>query len=171
MWERLRIYKKILIVLSVWFLFFISTTMMADSINSTGRGTSNSSVKAGEIEVLWFNGLTPAGDSLRINCEVESGSIDIYVVSQAGYNLSSGEIPESYLLHQSGGSTVLYLDGPLPVLYYVVVSPINQQIHVLTSIYSPAAKISEVLLFPGLVGLIVVTVILAGLLWKARREG
>ena len=171
MWERLRTNKKIHVAFLVWIIFAIPTTLMANSIRTTGRGAANSSVQAGEIELIWFNAYTPAGDTLRISCEVESGSIDIYVVTQEGYNRSSGEIPESYLLHYSGGSTVLYLDGPLPFLYFVVLSPVNQQIYVLTSIYPPIAMMSEVFLYPCLVGLIVMTVIVVGLVWMTRREG
>ena len=171
MWERVKTNKKVHIALIVWILLAIPTIVMADSIRTTGRGAANSSVQVGEIEVIWFNGYTPAGDTLRISCEVETGSIDIYVVTQDGYNRSSGEIPESYLLHHSGGSTVLYLDGPLPFLYFVVLSPVNQQIYVLTSIYPPIAMMSDVLLYPCLVGLIAMTVIVVGLVWKTQREG
>jgi hypothetical protein len=109
-------------------------------------------------------------DTLMIKYDAALGPIEIFVVSQSSYNRTSGELPTSYFLHHSGNSTELYLDGPLPVLYFVVISEIDQHLYQQAWIYSSTAKMARVLAYPVTGLLIVVTGIYLGWYWKMSKN-
>jgi hypothetical protein len=158
--------KEILVIL--WLVLFLSTLATWASTRPSGYGASNTSLEADEIEVIWWNALTTSDETLVIRYEVELGSIDIYVVSQASYNRTSGELPTSYFLHHLGDSTELELTGPLPLLYFVVVSEVDQPIYQQAWTYSTAARFARALAYPITVFLIVITGVNLGWYWKKR---
>lgn len=153
-----------------WLILLISTLITWNSIGPSAYGASSRNMQAGEIEVMWWQALTGSDDTLMIKYDAELGPIEIFVVSQSSYNRTSGELPTSYFLHHSGNSTELYLDGPLPVLYFVVISEIDQYLYKQSWIYSSPAKMARVLAYPVTGLLIVVTGIYLGWYWKMSKE-
>ena len=125
-------------------------------------------LEADEIEVLWWNALTTSDETLVIRYDAELGPVDIYVVSQNSYNLTSGELPTSYFFHHHGDSTEFELNGPLPLLYYVVVSEVGQYLYSQSWTYSSVARLARALAFPITVFLIVVTGVNLGWYWRSR---
>ncbi|MFW9864367.1 MAG: hypothetical protein ACFFET_18925, partial [Candidatus Thorarchaeota archaeon] len=131
-------------------------------------GASRTEVQTGVIEVIWWQASTSADETMVIRYEVELGPIEIYVVSQASYNATSGELPTSYFLHYYGSSTELQLRGPLPLIYLLIVSEVEQIVYSETWTYSSAAMIARALVYPNTVFLIVVTAVNLGWYWKTR---
>ncbi len=155
----------------LWLILFFSTMVTWTSTRPSGYGGSNGPLEADEIEVLWWNALTRPDEILVIRYEVGLGPVDIYVVSQASYNRTGGELPTSYYLHHHGSSTELELLGPLPLLYFVVVSEVDQHIYQQAWIYSSAARFARALAYPITVFLIVVTGVNLGWHWKKSKKG
>ena len=157
--------SRIILVL-IWTLLFVSTLITWNTLGHRSYGASRRDMEAGEIYVSWFNAITFARETLRIRYEASAGPIDIYVVTQDSYNRTSGEIPESFLLHHHGNSTQLRLDGYLPFLYYVVISEVDQTVYIQSWVISPETRIAEMLVYPMTILLIIVSVI--SIVWYAR---
>ena len=161
-------WREILALL--WLVLLISTLITWNSISPSGHGASNTPVQVDEIEVLWWSGLTTSDETLVISYEVELGPIHFYVVAQESYNLTSGELPASYFLHHYGSSTELELHGPLPLLYFVIVSETDQFVYQQAWTYSSAAMMARVLAYPNSVFLIVITAVNLGWYWKTSKD-
>jgi hypothetical protein len=160
--------KELLALL--WLVLLISTLITWNSISPSGHGASNRPLVADEIEVIWWSDSTTSDETLLISYEAELGPIDIYVVAQDSYNRTSGELPASYFLHHYGNSTELELHGPLPLLYFVIVSETDQYVHQQAWTYSSAAMMARVLAYPITVFLIVVTAVNLGWYWKTSKD-
>jgi hypothetical protein len=140
--------KAKLIVVSIWVLLLIST-LIAWTVNKPKvSGTSNSSMVAGETKVVWFNAFTGSGEIHRVSYDASAGPIEIYIVTQDSYNVTSHEVPETYLLYHYGNSTTLNLDGPLPFLYYIVISEVGQDVYVQSWVFSTEAILAQMLVYP-----------------------
>ncbi|MFW9933354.1 MAG: hypothetical protein ACFFDR_11915, partial [Candidatus Thorarchaeota archaeon] len=96
------------------------------------------------------------------------GPIEIYIVTQASYNLSAREIPDSYLYYHHDNSSTLTLNGPLPFLYYIVISEIDQYINIQSWVFSPTAQISEMLMVPLAILAVATAIITAG--WHLQSK-
>ncbi len=166
---KLKFLRRRELLVFFWIILLISTLITWNSIGPVLHGSSNGPLQAGEIEVMWYNGQTAPDETLMIMYDAELGPIEIFVVSQSSYNRTSGELPASYFLHHSGNSTELYLDGPLPFLYFVVISEIDQHVRQESWVYSSTAKMAKVLAYPVTGLLIVVTGIYLGWYWKMRK--
>jgi hypothetical protein len=157
------------LLVAFWLILLISTLVTWDAAKPTNYGATNTILEASEIKVGWWNVPTSSDETLVIKYETELGPIDLYIVSQASYNATSGELPTSYFLHHYGSSTELQLKGPLPLLYLLVVSEAEQIVYSETWTYSSAAMIARALTYPNAVFLIVVTAVNLGWYWKTEN--
>ena len=153
-----------------WLALLISTLITWNSIYPSAYGAANTPLEADESEVIWWSDLTTSDETLVISYEAELGPIDIYVVSQDSYNLTSGELPASYFLHHHGKSTELQLHGPLPRLYFVILSDTSQYVSQQAWTYTSAAMMAKALAYPLTVFLIVVTAVNLGWYWKMSKD-
>jgi hypothetical protein len=157
------------LVAVLWIIMLISTWVTWDSTRPTYYGATHTTLEVGEIKVGWWSTPTSSDETLVIKYETEIGPIDLYVVSQDSYNLTSRELPISYYLHHYGNGAELQLNGPLPRLYTIVVSEIAQEIDKQTWTYSSAAMLARALAYPITVFLIVVTGVNLGWYWRTRN--
>ncbi|MFW9889899.1 MAG: hypothetical protein ACFFER_17085 [Candidatus Thorarchaeota archaeon] len=153
----------------LWLIILISTWVIWNSTGSTYYGASHTTLKAGEIKIIWWQAPTSSDETLVMRYETELEPIDLYVVSQDSYNRTSGELPTSYYLFYHGNDTELILEGPLPKLYRIVVSEVVQEFTSQTWAYSSAALQARALAYPITIVLIVVTGVNLGWYWKTRN--
>ncbi|MHA2118090.1 MAG: hypothetical protein ACW98J_04150 [Candidatus Thorarchaeota archaeon] len=160
--------RELLVVL--WIALMISALVTQNTMASTHYGASSAGLEAGKIEVSWWNAITTADEILVLRYDAELGPIDIYVVSQTSYNLTSGEVPISYHLHHHGNSTELQLNGPLQQLYFVVVSEIDQNLYQEAWTYSSAAMLARTLYYPIIGLLVLVSGVYLVWYWRTSSE-
>ena len=137
-----------LIVVTVWILLLMSTCLAWTVDKPRGYGASRGEMMTGETQIIEFNMWTLSGEIHRITYDAPEGPIEIYVVAQDSYNKTSHEVPETYLLYHTGNSTTLNLNGPLPRLYYIVVSEVDQYVYVQSWVFSTEAILAQMLVYP-----------------------
>ncbi len=101
---------------------------MAIPVSASKHGSSRRLLDAGAYEVLWFNAETAAGEIHSFYWMAEDVGVTIWVVAQSQYNLTAGGEPVNYLGKTTGKSGEYVLTGPLPELFYVILSQSSQWI-------------------------------------------
>ncbi len=138
-------------------ILLILTVVSWVSVKPTAYGSSNTELQAGEIHVGWFNAPTYDEDILRVSYDADLGLLEIYVVAQSSYNRTSGIIPDSFLYYHDGSSSSFSIEGPLPLLYMLVITEVTQWTYMQTWVYPSSARIAEMTAIPFTISLIAVT--------------
>jgi hypothetical protein len=133
------------------------------------HGSSRTELNAGEYKVLWFNAETAAEEVHTLYWTAEDPPITIWIVAQDEYNLTVGGEPVSYIARLTGISGEHALPGPLPLLFYVVLSPSSQWFMSESWTESPLEKGLRVFL-PPIGSITLVLLLIVGAYWVTQRK-
>jgi hypothetical protein len=151
----MRMNRCLLLILTAALIF--SSTIQ--QVAGARHGSARTLLEANEVEVISFNSETARNQIHTISWSTESSSVTVWVVNQELYNATAGEEPEYYIEERSGKMAEIILDGPLPMLFYVVTSPTDQWIYIESWSETRWEKGTRVYLPPITVILMVVVVI------------
>lgn len=152
-------------------VLLLSVVAMGDLVATHGpSGATRTTLRADSVEVIWYNVYTSQGQQHTVEYAAMDEPVDIYVVAQSYYNVTSKEIPSGYIHHERGSNGMIILQGPLSPLFYIVYSEVEQVFICETYLDSPYSfirrtyNIQLVLLVLG----IDVTILVLGYRFKER---
>lgn len=134
------------------------------------HGSARTLLQANEYEVIWFSSETASNQIHTISWSDESSPVTVWVVNQELYNATAGGEPEYYMEERSGKMAEIVLDGPLPMLFYVITSPTDQWIYIESWSETPWEKGTRVYFPPiTMVSMVVVVIVALYLYFRHRR--
>ncbi len=101
---------------------------LASPVTASKHGSSRTLLGAGMHEIVWCNAMTANSEIHSLYWAADDVAVTIWIVAQSQYNLTIGGEPANYLAKTTGKSGEYVLTGPLPELFYVVLSPVSQWI-------------------------------------------
>lgn len=155
--------------LSLFLAFALLLSSVPQHVAGVQHGSARTLLEANEYEVISFNSETAGNQIHTISWDAESSSVTVWVVNQDLYNATAGVEPEYYIKESSGRIGEIVLDGPLPMLFYVVTSPTDQWIYIDSWSETLWEKGTRVYL-PPIVVISVAIVVIAGLYLYLRRR-
>lgn len=160
--HRMRARQALLVI--IYILIIISRT----DTTYESYGKSRTLLEAHEWEVFWCVGV-PNGYVITVSYSAETTAVDFYMVQRDFYNLTSGEAPDLYVLHEVGQRSEFIVDGPLGDLYFVAYSPVEQWFEVENYIETPSEKIVRVF-GPPLTSVSLILFVSALFVWYRSRK-
>lgn len=161
----MRMHKSALLILTAALIL----SSIPQQVGGVQHGSARTLLEANEYEIIWFNSETASNQIHTISWSAESSSVTVWVVNQDLYNATAGGPPDYYIEKSSGKIGEIVLDGPVPMLFYVITSPTEQWIYIDTWSETSWEKGARLFL-PPIAVISVVVVVIAGLYIYFRHK-
>ena len=116
------------LTVTVLLIVGLALAYLPASATASIHGQSRKHVAAGEYAVTGCSHEIPENNLHSFYWAADDSPVIIWIVAQDHYNLSDRGEPATYFVRVSGQAGEHVLSGPLPKLYYVILSPTSQYV-------------------------------------------